>query len=262
MTSKRRKKRKNGILVALQMTEEQQPRAALDLTHILYDPNSNFSLCLALLSLSPILLMPAYASLSFITRELVILEMWAGQLACEGFNYVLKHAIKQDRPVETLGHGYGFPSSHSQWMAYFSTFLILHIHFRHRFTSTGYVIVDQAFRLLVYMGLILWAALVCYSRYHLTYHTVDQVLWGCLIGVAIGCVTYASCEYIPNNYPHTFLGKFRRGLLNSSILQWFRLRDGWSIWGDAGRESEWQKWRSEWERACKNTDTSTKKKPL
>lgn len=25
--------------------------------------------------------------------------MWAGQLACEGFNWAVKHAIKEDRPV-------------------------------------------------------------------------------------------------------------------------------------------------------------------
>lgn len=41
----------------------------------------------------------SYAALAVMTRELIIIEMWAGQLACEGFNWVLKRAIKQERPV-------------------------------------------------------------------------------------------------------------------------------------------------------------------
>ena len=35
------------------------------------------------------------------TRELVVIEMWAGQLACEGFNWILKTIVKQERPVGT-----------------------------------------------------------------------------------------------------------------------------------------------------------------
>ncbi|KAF7430930.1 hypothetical protein PC9H_006645 [Pleurotus ostreatus] len=72
---------------------------SLDLTHVLYDDSSLFSLALALITLSPILLMPAYAALCVQTRELTIIVMWAGQWACEGLNWVLKRAVKQQRPV-------------------------------------------------------------------------------------------------------------------------------------------------------------------
>ena len=41
---------------------------------------------------------PAYAALTVWTRELVFLEMWAGQMLCEATNYVLKHIIREDRP--------------------------------------------------------------------------------------------------------------------------------------------------------------------
>jgi dolichyldiphosphatase len=59
--------------------------------------------------------------------------MWAGQLLCEAFNWILKRAIKQERPsgsvclslpalastdlmidLDSGVNGYGFPSSHSQ----------------------------------------------------------------------------------------------------------------------------------------------------
>lgn len=41
---------------------------------------------------------PAYAVLSVQTREIFFIEMWAGQMLCEAFNWVLKHTIKQERP--------------------------------------------------------------------------------------------------------------------------------------------------------------------
>jgi dolichyldiphosphatase len=36
------------------------------------------------------------------TRQLTIALMWAGQLACEAGNYVLKHAVRQARPYRAL----------------------------------------------------------------------------------------------------------------------------------------------------------------
>lgn len=41
---------------------------------------------------------PAYAALIVQTRELVYIEMWAGQMACEGLNWLLKETIQQERP--------------------------------------------------------------------------------------------------------------------------------------------------------------------
>lgn len=49
-------------------------------------------------------------------------------------------------------------------MAYFATFLILHLYFRHHFVSTGYYIVDVAWLLLLHVALIGWAGVVAYSR--------------------------------------------------------------------------------------------------
>jgi len=49
-------------------------------------------------------------------------------------------------------------------MAYFATFLICHVRFRHRFTPTGNKLVDLFLRLTVVLGLIAWAGGVAYSR--------------------------------------------------------------------------------------------------
>ena len=67
----------------------------------------------------------------------------------------------------SVGHGpgYGFPSSHSQFMAYFSTFLICHLYFQHRPSSTGSVVFDRLLRLCAYLGLLAWTGSVAFSRY-------------------------------------------------------------------------------------------------
>ena len=159
-----------------------------------------------------------------------------------------------------LGDGYGFPSSHSQWMAYFATFLICHVRFRHRFTPTGNKYVDLLLRLAVVLGLVAWAGGVAFSRsvfcppqvikadwwasrYALGYHSASQVLWGVGIGVAFGTVFYTLAELVPTRRPKSFLGTIRTWILANEVSTWFRLRDGWLLWEDAGREVEWQAWR-------------------
>jgi len=222
-------------------------RASLELTHVLYEAESHTSLALALVTLSPILLMPAYASLAVVTREALILEMWAGQFACEAANYLLKHIIKEERPIGHIGNGYGFPSSHSQYMGYFATFLICHLHFRHRFEPCGIPLLDLLWRFAVYSILIVWAGSVCYSRYFLTYHTIPQIAWGTSIGVLLGFSNYILSEFIPRKYPNSYLNRWKRSLLSSRLATWLRIRDGWAVWDDGGFAAEWHSWRSRWD---------------
>jgi hypothetical protein len=68
------------------------------------------------------------------------------------------------RGSESIGNGYGFPSSHSQYMAYFSSFLICHLYFRHRFSSTGSSTLDRMWRISLYISLLAWTGLVAFSR--------------------------------------------------------------------------------------------------
>ncbi|KDR80758.1 hypothetical protein GALMADRAFT_241192 [Galerina marginata CBS 339.88] len=222
------------------------PKASLDLTHVLYDDSSYFSLALALVTLSPILLMASYAALAVQTREFIIIVMWAGQLFGELLNWIIKRIIKQDRPLQSIGNGYGFPSSHSQYMAYFATFLMCHLYFRHRFSSTGYVAVDFLWRMLVYAALLGWSGLVAYSRYYLGYHNGHQIFWGLAIGAGLGIPLYILTEAIPTRYPTSSLGQAKAMVLNNPIVVWFQIRDGWAVWADGGREDEWRRWRKEW----------------
>ena len=67
-------------------------------------------------------------------------------------------------PAEELGDGYGFPSSHSQWMGYFASFLVLHFSLRHRFVSTGFRFLDWARDVFLFTFIISWSVATAYSR--------------------------------------------------------------------------------------------------
>jgi len=227
------------------------PLASLELTHVLYDPSSYFSLAMALITLSPILLMPSYAVLAAFTREITVINMWVGQFCCEAFNLVVKRLVKEGRPPGSVGNGYGFPSSHSQYMGYFATFLILHLHLKHKFRPSGYRIVDQAAQATVYLAIVAWAITVAYSRYHLSYHSVAQILWGVFIGISFGLSFYTITELIPTRRPNSLLGKARAFLLVNPVSTWLRIRDGWAVWPDSGTEEQWQLWQREWRKRTK-----------
>lgn len=81
------------------------------------------------------------------------------------------------------------------------------------------------------------------QRYALGYHSASQVLWGVGIGIIFGAVFYTLAELVPTRQPNGFLGTIRTWILTNEVSTWFRVRDGWLIWDDAGRETEWETWR-------------------
>ncbi|KAG8961937.1 hypothetical protein FRC03_004801 [Tulasnella sp. 419] len=236
--------------------------ASLDLTHVLYDSTSSTSEALAIITLTPILLFASYAALIVFNRELTIINMLIGQLSNEALNYVIKESIQVERPFQDHGSGYGFPSSHSQYMGYFATFLIFHLLSSHTFPTHGYRVVDGIQTVAVCFALLLWAGTVAYSRYYLSYHTPLQIIGGLLVGSVFGVLHYYFTEYIPRRWPNTFLGRLRIAILDSTLIKWARVRDGWAVYPDGGHEDEWLAWRSRWEKQAskrKNASKATKK---
>lgn len=59
--------------------------------------------------------------------------MFAGQLACEAVNFALKRLIKEERPlrIHKTGKGYGMPSSHAQFAAFWAVATVLFLLARH-----------------------------------------------------------------------------------------------------------------------------------
>lgn len=164
------------------------PRVLDRLTSSQQDPNDPVSYLCAFLALVPQGLCIVYATLIWSSREIEIALMFAGQLACEALNFALKRLIKEERPRRMNGKGYGMPSSHAQFVAYFSVSLALFLIFRHkpayqgkRRNHTPLSLAERLFWSVVGMGM---AAAVAWSRIYLNYHTQKQVLVGSAAGTA------------------------------------------------------------------------------
>ena len=106
-------------------------------------------------------------------------------MACEALNFALKRILKEERPKQMHGKGYGMPSSHAQFVAFFSMSLTLFLLLRHvpKCPTPSHTPLSMAARVSL-SGLALTnAGLVVWSRTYLNYHTQKQVLVGCLAGL-------------------------------------------------------------------------------
>lgn len=190
------------------MSSDTAPLASLSVTHVYYvshlltssssitnitkqDPHDPLSLFCAYLALLPQALCVVYATLILTTREAEILLTFAGQFLCEVLNFLLKRLIKEERPPRIHGQGYGMPSSHAQFVAYWSLSVALFLLVRHKppkvmgYKSSTHRPWNLVERLSVVLAGFGMAAVTAWSRVYLGYHSPRQVIWG----VAAGCVT-------------------------------------------------------------------------
>ncbi|KAI9673082.1 MAG: hypothetical protein M1829_004396 [Trizodia sp. TS-e1964] len=167
----------------------QPPLASLSLTHVHYNPTDPLSHLSAYLALAPQALCVAYATLLWSTREAEIFLLFTGQLACEVLNFVLKRWIKEARPKQMHGRGYGMPSSHAQFAAFFAVSLALFLLLRQRVAGAASTR-GRVGRMLLALLVLLGAAGVAGSRVYLNYHTPKQVLVGWSAGAAFAGVWF------------------------------------------------------------------------
>lgn len=204
------------------------------------DPTDPVSYLCAWLALVPQGLCIVYATLIWSSREIEIAMMFAGQLACEALNFVLKRLIKEERPRRMNGKGYGMPSSHAQFVAYFSVSLALFLLFRHRPVHPGrrhrnHTPMSLPERAVWSVLAVAVAAAVAWSRIYLNYHTEKQVVVGCAAGTVSALGWFAITTAVR-----------RSGLLawalELPIARFLRVRDlvveedlcqsGWEKWDD------------------------------
>ncbi|KAI4730987.1 dolichyldiphosphatase [Aureobasidium sp. EXF-10728] len=216
---------------------EDPPLASLSLTHVHYNPNDPFAHACAFLALVPQALCITYATLIWSTREAEVALMFAGQLACEALNWLLKRTIREERPSRLTGKGYGMPSSHAQFVSYFAVSLTLFLLLRHNphapNTSTTHIPTSVFERLALSILVIAGAAAVAHSRIYLNYHTEKQILVGCVVGVLFAVFWYLFTAYLRRS-------GWLDWVLDTSIAKFFRLRDlvvnedlvdaGWERW--------------------------------
>ncbi|KAE8443376.1 hypothetical protein EG329_001934 [Mollisiaceae sp. DMI_Dod_QoI] len=217
------------------MADDTVTLASLSLTHVHYDPNDPISYFCAWLALVPQGLCVMYATLIWSTREIEILLMFAGQMACEVLNFVLKRILKEERPKQMHGKGYGMPSSHAQFVAFFSLSLTLFLLFRHepKKPTPSHTPLSLATRVVLSVLALANAALVAWSRTYLSYHTPKQVLVGCAAG-AISAISWFLITTIVRQI----------GLLSWFLDQYptrlFRIRD--LVVEEDLCQSGWEKW--------------------
>ena len=168
-------------------------RTAFSLTYVTYDDEDPLGFVLAGITLAPIFIMVMYATLVVFRRDMHTLAMLAGQLVNEAASVILKEIVSAPtsrwrhhavRPPGGDKTGPGMPSSHTQFMFFFATYSALFI-FRRA------TLEQPAVKPVLCLALETLAFLVAYSRCHLLYHTVEQVVVGGVLGVGFGVVWFA-----------------------------------------------------------------------
>ncbi|KAF2207777.1 hypothetical protein CERZMDRAFT_50398 [Cercospora zeae-maydis SCOH1-5] len=213
---------------------------SLSLTHVRYNPNDVYSWISAHLALVPQALMISYVTLLWATREIEVLIMFVGQLGCEGLNFVLKRYFREARPTEFIGKGYGMPSSHAQYAAFFSVYLSLFLLLRHDpvnhpNASSTHIPTPFWQRLGLAVISIISAGAVAHSRIYLNYHSQKQVYIGCAAGA--GC---AVAWFIV-----TAMAR-RMGVVDWMLelppMKWLRMRD--LVVSESLEDAGWEKYQA------------------
>ncbi|KAI1232109.1 hypothetical protein IHE44_0007165, partial [Lamprotornis superbus] len=154
---------------------------------------------LAYLSLGPIFIIVGFVTLIIFKRELHTISFLGGLVFNEGVNWLIKNVIREPRPCEeahsTVTTKYGMPSSHSQFMWFFSVYSFLFLYLRMHQTNNARFL-DLLWRHVLSICLVTVALLVSYSRVYLLYHTWSQVLYGGVAGSIMAIAWFAFTQEI------------------------------------------------------------------
>ncbi|RIA90892.1 phosphatidic acid phosphatase type 2/haloperoxidase [Glomus cerebriforme] len=200
----------------LEETLSEQPLTSLSLTHVEFNPKDPLSYIYAYITLSPLVILISYVSIIVARRELMMINMFFGQLFCEILNSGLKKWMREKRPNDKLGTGYGMPSSHAQFIAYFTIFASVYLYYKITFRN-------NLWKFPIILGLIIFSFLVSYSRIYLNYHTTKQVIVGNIFGTTFAIFWYILIEKIIRP-----LGIFKI-IIESHLAKYFYIKDNSSI---------------------------------
>jgi len=156
-------------------------------------------------------------------------------MACEALNFILKRILKEERPKQMHGKGYGMPSSHAQFVSFFSLSLTLFLLFRHvpKRPTPSHTPLSMVLRVGLSGLALACAGLVAWSRIYLNYHTPKQVLVGCLAG----SVSAVGWFFITTVIRRVGLLAW---LLDQPAVRLFRMRD--LVVEEDLCQAGWEKW--------------------
>ncbi len=176
-----------------EMNMETRVWDSLEVTCVRFPKGDIFGEFLAFLSLAPHVILIAHITLCVFVMDPHVLVFLVGMLANLAFNSGLKRLVGELRPIPTYRFDehkfspYGMPSSHSQFIAFFSVYLALYVlvelpHLGSRMETAG----KTAFLAFLFA----LAFLVIYGRVYLIYHTFEQVCYGTALGVLLGFIWF------------------------------------------------------------------------
>lgn len=182
-------------------TEQAEEWKTFTLTYLEYPANDYWGKTLAVLSLSPLVIVIVFLTFFAAKRDMHTMTYGIGTILNGIFNYALKHTIKEARPASMvnrvptkLWEQYGMPSSHSQFMFFVTSYLGLFVLFR--LNHYGSSRLNRFFWFLVVIACLGLACLVAYGRVYLGYHTVSQVYWGSGIGASFALFWFLLTQFL------------------------------------------------------------------
>lgn len=90
-----------------------------------------------------------------------------------------------------MTHGeYGMPSSHAQYVWFFTTYVIYFVFIRLHHMNNN-TIMENVSKLLIISSSLLMSTLVSFSRIYLDYHSISQVVWGGIVGFLFATFWFA-----------------------------------------------------------------------
>jgi len=170
----------------------------LSFTYVEYPKGDVFGKFLGILSLAPLWIGSAFTGLILRCRDLHTIAFFIGTLLNEVLNMTLKYMIQEPRPASRKNYyvEFGMPSSHSQFMFFFSTYTILFLLKRLHHNSP----LEKIVRGIVIVACLVGTVLVCYGRIYLLYHTLSQVFVGAIIGAILGVTWFMFVHAILTPY--------------------------------------------------------------
>lgn len=147
---------------------------------------------LAWASLLPVLIgLGGFISHFIFRRELQAMFFGLGLILSEIINQYIKDFMEEARPITCealeMCDSNGWPSSHSQYMTFFSIYLTylatLKLTFSYKSSKYFTILLPWPF-----------ALITIYSRVYLGYHSVAQVIAGSLVGLTLGSVWFFTVQ--------------------------------------------------------------------
>ncbi|KAI5743853.1 dolichyldiphosphatase 1 [Diaphorina citri] len=161
----------------------------LTITYVEYPKGDLVGKFLALLSLTPFGVLIGFVTLILFRRDLHTVTFFVGLILNEMINMTLKYIIQEPRPardhIDKVSVPYGMPSSHAQFMWFFSTYILCFVVVRLRYNNSTYKY-ESYWKGFIVLSSLLLTCIVSYSRIYLLYHTWNQILYGAIIGSILG----------------------------------------------------------------------------